>query len=237
MSHKFRLSNLVLLTTLFFAPSIAAQPFPENFHMIYELRQEDKSVGKMLVEYKSKNSKYELKAVTEGDGILRLLGNRDLNSKGKITNSGFFPNVFEVKNIKKPNKNILAIFNSLSKKIEIKYNNEISTLDLGVQDLDLAIYLYQFNFEKTDQGIYKFNVLEGKKRREYEYKKVRDEAIQMEKTTLLTEMYEGKIISKENSTHYVWISKGKYRVPVKLRVSTDFGLLMDQVMVKTNLAL
>ena len=50
-------------------------------------------------------------------------------------------------------------------------------------------------------------------------------------------MYEGKIISKENSTHYVWISKGKYRVPVKLRVSTDFGLLMDQVMVKTNLAL
>ena len=59
----------------------------------------------------------------------------------------------------------------------------------------------------------------------------------MEKTTFLTEMYEGKIISKENSTHYVWISKGKYRVPVKLRVSTDFGLLMDQVMVKTNLAL
>ncbi|NQW34499.1 MAG: hypothetical protein HQ470_01675, partial [Methylophilales bacterium] len=51
------------------------------------------------------------------------------------------------------------------------------------------------------------------------------------------ELYEGRIVEKEDSIHYVWVSKGKYRVPVKLRVMTDVGLLIDQTVVRTSLAL
>ena len=101
----------------------------------------------------------------------------------------------------------------------------------------MGIYLYQFNFEKKNKDKYSFNVLEGKKVREYEYNKIRDEIIVVNNKDKATELYEGRIITKKNSTHYVWISKGKYRVPLKLSLGTDFGLTINQRIVKTNLPL
>ena len=69
--------------------------------------------------------------------------------------------------------------------------------------MDLAIYLYQFNFEKRNQKEYSFTVLEGKKIRDYGYKKIRDEIIEVNNKRIVAELYEGKILSKENSKHYV----------------------------------
>jgi len=205
--------------------------------MEYELTQSRKFVGTMTIEYENKNKNYSFKAVTEGQGILRLLGNRELYSKGIINNKGFYPKKFELKNIKKPKKDITAIFQPSSKKIEVKYKGETSFLDLKPKVLDFAIYLYQFNFEKKNQDNYKFNVLEGKKVREYEYKKIRDEIVNFNNKDRVTEMYEGRIVTKEKSKHYVWISKGEYRVPLKLSVGTDFGVTINQTVVKTNLPL
>ena len=103
--------------------------------------------------------------------------------------------------------------------------------------MDLAIYLYQFNFEKRNQKEYSFTVLEGKKIRDYGYKKIRDEIIEVNNKRIVAELYEGKILSKENSKHYVWISKGKYRVPLKLELMTNLGVTIKQKIVKTNLPL
>jgi len=205
--------------------------------MKYELTQSSKFVGTMTVEYISKNKNYSLKAVTEGQGILRLLGNRELYSKGTINNKGFSPKKFEVKNIKKPKKDIIAIFQPSLKKIEIKYKGEKSLVKMKPKNLDLAIYLYQFNFEKKNQKKYNFSILEGKKIREYEYKKIKDEMIEFNNKAIATVLYEGRIIDKENSEHHVWISKGEYRVPLKLRLSTNFGLTINQKIVETNLPL
>ena len=237
MSHKLKLNRLFLLFIFFTNLVSAAQNFPDQFYMEYELTQSSNFVGTMTIKYESKNKNYAFKAVTKGQGILRLLGNRELYSNGVINNKGFYPKKFELKNIKKPKKNIIAIFQNTSKKIKIKYKGETSFIDLKPKALDLGIYLYQFNFEKKNKDKYSFRVLEGKKIREYEYNKIRDEVILVNNKDKATELYEGRIITKENSTHYVWISKGKYRVPLKLSFSTDFGFTVNQRIVKTNLPL
>ena len=237
MSHKLKLTKLLFLFILFTNLVNAAQTFPDHFYMKYELTQSSKFVGTMTVEYISKKNNYSLKAVTKGQGILRLLGDRVLYSKGTINNKGFSPKRFEVKNIKKPKKDIIAIFQPSLKKIEIKYKGEKSLVKMKPKNLDLAIYLYQFNFEKKNQKKYNFSILEGKKIREYEYKRIKDEMIEFNNKAIATVLYEGRIINKENSGHHVWISKGEYRVPLKLRLGTNFGLTINQKIVETNLPL
>ena len=120
MSHKLKLNRFLLI--FFFIANLvsAAQDFPDKFYIEYELTQTDKFIGTMIIKYESKNKSYSFEAVTEGKGILRLLGNRVLYSTGEINNKGFIPKKFELKNIKKPKKDIIAIFKTASEKIEIK---------------------------------------------------------------------------------------------------------------------
>jgi hypothetical protein len=237
MIRPLKLSSLVFIVIFLSQQIWAQQLLPDQFTMEYELKQSDQNVGKMFIQYKSQNKKYSLRAVTEGEGFLKLLGNRELLSEGLVTSKGFSPRLFAVKNIKRPNKDINGTFNIATNKINIQYRGEESSFDLKPRDLDLAVYLYQFNYEKKGQEIYRFNVLEGKRIREYEYKKIRDEVIDISAKKVAVELYEGQILEKEDSIHYVWVSKGKYRVPVKLRVMTDVGLLIDQTVVRTSLAL
>ncbi|MDG2252720.1 MAG: DUF3108 domain-containing protein [Methylophilaceae bacterium] len=237
MSHRLKLTRFLFFFIFFTNLISAAQSFPEQFYMEYELTQANKFIGNITIQYVSKNKDYSLNAITEGQGILRLLGNRELYSAGRINNIGFIPKIFRLKNIKKPKKNIVAIFQPSSKKIEINYKDQTSFLDLKPRNLDLAVYLYQFNFEKRNQPEYNFTVLDGKKIRDYRYTKIRDEIIEVKNKPILTELYEGKIVSKENSKHYVWISKGKYRIPLKLKLMTTFGVTIEQRMVKTSLPL
>ncbi len=236
---SFRLKSTRFLFLLIFFTNLisAAQNFPDKFYMEYELKQTNKFIGNINIKYESKNKNYSLKATTEAHGILRLMGNRELYSEGIINNSGFIPKIFKLNNIKKPKKNIVAIFQPSPKKIKIKYKGQTSLLELKPKNLDLAIYLYQFNFEKRNQKEYSFTVLEGKKIRDYGYKKIRDEIIEVNNKRIVAELYEGKILSKENSKHYVWISKGKYRVPLKLELMTNLGVTIKQKIVKTNLPL
>ena len=139
MSRKLKLTKLLFLFILFINLVNAAQTFPDQFYMKYELTQSSKFVGTMTVEYISKKNNYSLKAVTKGQGILRLLGDRVLYSKGTINNKGFSPKRFEVKNIKKPKKDIIAIFQPSLKKIEIEYKGEKSFVKMKPKNFDLAI--------------------------------------------------------------------------------------------------
>ena len=93
----------------------------------------------------------------------------------------------------------------------------------------------QFNLVKKNNNSYSFKVFQGKKTRTYSYKKVKDESLEINKKIIEAELYEGVIIGKEKSVHHVWISKNNYRVPVKLTIPTDLGLIVNQELVSTNL--
>jgi hypothetical protein len=223
---------LVLTSTNLFA-----KEFPATFDIKYQLTHTTKNVGEVGITFAQSKGTYTFEVSTYAAGILRLLGDRKLVSKGEVGKNGFKPTSFEFINVKKPNKNIKSEFSYDTKLITTYYNDKVLSGEFPAGTLDLAIYLFQFNFIKSKNSVYSFKILEGKKVRIYRYKKLKQEDVKVNKKIIKADLYEGNIEGRDNSTHYVWFSKKNYRVPIKLKIQTDFGLLIEQTLVNTSLNL
>ena len=229
----FRYLWVVIFSLISF--SVGAKLFPKNFHSEYQLLQKSNNLGRVIVDFNQKNNKYEIKAITKAEGILKLLGDREVISKGKLSIDGFSPLIFKLKNKKKPKKNILAVFDSKDKQVKLTYKQETKNIALKEKHFDVLTYLYQFNFESLSKKNYIFEVVDGKKSRTYEYNRVRSEFIKTISGSLEADVYEGEIKGKSNSTHYLWILREPYRIPLKIEIKTDIGINIEQILVKTNL--
>ena len=215
--------------------SVGAKLFPKNFHSEYQLLQKSNNLGRVIIDFNQKNNQYEIKAITKAEGILKLLGDREVVSKGQLSIDGFSPQIFELKNKKKPKKNILAIFDSKNKQVKLTYKQETKNIALKEKHFDLLTYLYQFNFESLSKKNYIFEVIDGKKSRTYLYNKVRSELMKTNSGSLEVDVYKGEIKGKSNSIHYIWVLRKPYRIPLKIEIKTDIGINIEQILVKTNL--
>ena len=215
--------------------SAGAKLFPKKFHSEYQLLQKSNNLGRVIVDFNQKNNQYKIKAITKAEGILKLLGDREVISQGQLNIDGFSPQFFELKNKKKPKKNILAVFDSKNKQVKLTYKQETKNIILKEKHFDVLTYLYQFNFESLSKKEYIFEVIDGKKSRTYSYNKVRSESLITSSGRLEADVYEGVIKGKNNSIHYVWILREPYRIPLKIEIKTDIGINIEQILVKTNL--
>ena len=229
----FRYSWVVIFLLCPF--SVGAKLFPNNFHSEYQLLQQSNNLGRVIVDFNQKNNQYEIKAITKAEGILKLLGNREVISRGQLSIDRFSPEIFELKNKKKPKKNILAEFNSKDKQVKITYKQETKNIVLKEKHFDVLTYLYQFNFESLSKKNYIFEVIDGKKSRTYLYNKVRSELMTTGYGILEADVYEGEIEGKSNSIHHIWILREPYRIPLKIEIKTDIGINIEQILLKTNL--
>ena len=215
--------------------SVGAKIFPKNFHSEYQLLQKSNNLGRVIVDFNQKNNQYEIKAITKAEGILKLLGDREVVSKGQLSIDGFSPQIFKLKNKKKPKKNILAVFDSKNKQVKLTYKQETKNILLEEKHFDVLTYLYQFNFESLSKKKYIFEVVDGKKSRTYLYNKIRSELVKTSAGSLEADVYEGQIKGKSNSIHYIWVLREPYRIPLKIEIKTDIGIYIEQILVKTNL--
>ena len=94
--------------------SVGAKLFPKNFHSEYQLLQKSNNLGRVIVDFNQKNNQYEIKAITKAEGILKLLGDREVVSKGQLSIDGFSPQIFELKNKKKPKERVKKKTNTLN---------------------------------------------------------------------------------------------------------------------------
>ena len=229
----FRYLWVVIFSLISF--SVGAKLFPKNFHSEYQLLQKNNNLGRVVVDFNQKKNQYEIKAITKAEGILKLLGDREIVSNGKLGKDGFSPKKFELKNKKKPKKNILAIFDYKNKQVKLTYKQATKNIILKENHFDVLTYLYQFNFESLSKKNYIFEVVDGKKSRTYLYSRVRREFVKTITGSLEADVYEGEIKGKNNSTHYVWILREPYRIPLKIEIKTDIGINIEQILVKSNL--
>ena len=229
----FRYLGVVIFSLYSF--SVGAKLFPNNFHSEYQLLQQSNNLGRVIVDFNQKNNQYEIKAITKAEGILKLLGDREVVSKGQLSIDGFSPQIFELKNKKKPKKNILAVFDSKDKQVKLTYKQQTKNILLKEKHFDVITYLYQFNFESLSKKNYIFEVIDGKKSRTYLYNKVRSELMTTGYGILEADVYEGEIEGKSNSIHHIWILREPYRIPLKIEIKTDIGINIEQILLKTNL--
>ena len=245
MNHKYNLSKYLLVLLLFSQSLFAFEKLPENFYIDYELFQFIKlrnieventqiSSGEIKLQYKQKSKKYDLNVFLKTKRFLKFFGDKDIQSVGLVSNKGLLFNSFLVNDLKKPKKNISVSYDRKNDKLKINDKKKLTEKRYVGNLLDIPTLILQFHFEKT-KPTYTFNFLEGKKVRNIEYKKIKDESIRINGKNFQTELYEGEITSVKNSKHFIWLSKSAYRVPIKIRLRMKGGLMIDQNLKKTNL--
>ena len=247
MNHKYKLSKYLLVLVLFSQSLFAFKKLPENFYIDYELFQFIKlrnievektqiSSGEIKLQYMKKNKQYDLNVLLKTKKFLKFFGDKDIQSIGLVSNKGLLFNSFLVNDLKKPKKNISVTYDRKNDKLKINYKKKLTEKKYVGNLLDIPTLILQFHFEKTKPK-YSFDFLEGKKIRNIKYKKIMDESIRINGRNFSTELYEGEITSVKNSNHFVWLSKGDYRIPIKIRLRMKGGLMIDQNLKKTNLKL
>lgn len=235
VNRKLYIVKISILFSCIVNFTLYSKEFPKSFFIDYEIKQLDQDGGLVKLVYNQNNDLYSIVINTKTKGILKLFGDRQISSDGYISKNGFKPVYFDHKNKINPKKNIQSKFLYDLKKIDVTYKGEVKQYDLGNDYLDLATFLFQFNFKKKKQKEYLFNVVEGKKMQTFKYKFIKDQTIAIKNQKIKSELFEGKVNNKEKSKHYIWISKQPYRLPIKVKMRTDFGLMLDFEMHKNNL--
>ncbi len=247
MKHKYKFSKYLLVLVLFSQTLFAFKKLPENFYINYELFQFIKlrnievektqiSSGEIKLQYKQKKKQYDLNVLLKTKKFLKFFGDKDIQSTGFVSNKGLLFNSFKLNNLKKPKKNIHVVYDRKKDKLKIDYKQKLTEKKYVGNLLDIPTLLLQFHFEKTKPK-YSFDFVEGKKINNIKYKKIRDESLRINGKNFLTELYEGEITSVKNSKHFIWLSKGPYRVAIKIRLKMKGGLMIDQNLKTTDLKL
>jgi len=253
MINKYKFSKYLLFLIFFSCGLFATKKLPENFYINYGILQSIKlrnieiektqiSSGEVKVKYKSEKKKYDLNVQLSTKKFLKFYGDKKIQSQGVIGKKGLLFNTFIVKDIKRPKKNIRVVYDRIKQKLTVDYKKKIfeqfhyeKSKFIG-NLLDIPTLILQFHFEEL-KSIYLFQFTEGKKIKKIEYRKIKDENLRINGNDYITELYEGKVplSKKQNSNHFVWISKGTYRIPIKVRFEIKNGLMIDLNIKKTDL--
>ena len=247
MKHKYKFSKYLLLLVLFSQTLFAFKRLPESFYINYELFQFIKlrnieiektqiSTGEIKLQYEEKRKQYDLNILLKTKKFLKFYGDKDIQSTGIVSKKGLLFNSFIVNDLRKPKKNIQVIYDRKKNQVKVDYKKKITEKKYDGKLLDIPTLILQFHFEKTKPK-YSFDFVVGKKINNVKYKKIKDESIRINGKNYLTELYEGEITLVKNSKHFIWLSKGSYRVPIKIRLKMKGGLMIDQNLKTTDLKL
>ena len=247
MKHRYKFSKYLLLLVFFSHTLFAFKKLPENFYIHYELFQFIKlrnievektqiSSGEIKLQFKQQEKKYDLNILLKTKKFLKFFGDKDIQSIGFVTKQGLLFNKFMLNDLKKPKKNMLVNYDRKKNNLKFEYKRKITEKKYVGNLLDIPSLILQFHFEKT-KPTYSFDFVEGKKIKNIKYKKIKDESITINGRSYQTELYEGEISLAKNSRHFVWLSKGTYRVPIKIRLRMKGGLMIDQNLKTTDLKL
>ena len=247
MKHKYKFSKYLLVLVLFSQTLFAFKKLPENFYIHYELFQFIKlrnievektqiSSGEIKLQFQQQEKKYDLNVLLKTKKFLKFFGDKDIQSTGFVSNTGLLFDSFKLNDLKKPKKNIHVVYDRKKDKLKVEYKRKTTEKKYVGKLLDIPSLILQFHFEKT-KPTYSFDFVEGKKIKNIKYKKIKDESITIKGKSYLSELYEGEISLAKNSKHFVWLSKGTYRVPIKIRLRMKGGLMIDQNLKTTDLKL
>lgn len=208
---------------------------PNKIYLQYQLKYEDQNLGLIQANYQSKNKTYELNAVSDFQGAMKLLGNYEIKSYGQLNGNHLQPKKIERINLKK-NKQVTTEIDYLNKKIVIDKRNKKKIYELQENTQDIMTYFFEINAYKKLPEKFMFNILDSDNYNQYEYQFIKNEEVKILDEIINTKVYVGSINQAEEK-HYLWISDSNYRIPVKIITQTPIGILVDQVLIDTSLQL
>lgn len=234
LKEKTMKTKLFIFSILFLSLGWTKE-LPNKIYLQYQLKYEDQNLGLIQANYQSKNKTYELNAVSDFQGAMKLLGNYEIKSYGQLNGNHLQPKKIERINLKK-NKQVTTEIDYLNKKIVIDKKNKKKIYELQENTQDIMTYFFEINAYKKLPEKFMFNILDSDNYNQYEYQFIKNEEVKILDEIINTKVYVGSINQAEEK-HYLWISDSNYRIPVKIITQTPIGILVDQVLIDTSLQL
>ncbi len=234
LKEKTMKTKLFIFSILFLSLGWTKE-LPNKIHLQYQLKYQEQNLGLISANYQATNKTYELNAVSDFEGAMKLLGNYEIKSYGHLNGEHLQPKKIERINLKK-NKQVITEIDYLNKKIVIDKRNKKKIYELQENTQDIMTYFFEINAYKKMPEKFIFNILDSDSYNQYEYQFLKNEKVKIQDEVINTKVYVGRINQAEEK-HYLWISDSNYRVPVKITTQTPIGILVDQVLIKTSLQL
>lgn len=234
LKEKTMKTKLFIFSILFLSLGWTKE-LPNKIYLQYQLKYEDQNLGLIQANYQSKNKTYELNALSDFQGAMKLLGNYEIKSYGQLNGNHLQPKKIERINLKK-NKQVTTEIDYLNKKIVIDKRNKKKIYELQENTQDIMTYFFEINAYKKLPEKFMFNILDSDNYNQYEYQFIKNEEVKILDEIINTKVYVGSINQAEEK-HYLWISDSNYRIPVKIITQTPIGILVDQVLIDTSLQL
>ena len=229
---------LCMFANLIFANQVfakSAQALPKNIQLEYELRRGGKLIAKVKENFSQDGKQYKITSVTKGVGIYALMGERQLQSVGEVTQEGLKPKHFELHQGDNAKKTLINDFDweksSLNRTIKGESSNV--TLEKGTQDL--LSYAYQFMFappiSQNDINIF---LTTGKKLNAQTYRVIaRGVKLKAAKTQFKT-LQIANMPEANDDKKQLWLAEDQFYLPVRYQLTDEDNASFEQTLTKIN---
>lgn len=230
MTHliKALMAACIFFSYLFGGMAYAA---PKSVQLEYEVSRNDTAFGKVKESYQQTGSQYQIHAVTKGEGLYALLGERVLTSKGAVTKSGLVPSEFKLKRGDNARKSLAANFNWQTTELTmlVKGEKRKATLTTGAQDL--ASYVYQFMFTPPQGEKIQVSLTTGKRFKRYTYLiKASDVPIKAANGKTYQTLHLVNAEKDGKKKKELWLAPAMHYLPVKYLVVDKHGDKLEQTL-------
>lgn len=182
--------------------------------------------AKVVYQRLPSGEEYKLSSLIKAGGVYALVIPDLLQiSEGFITNNGLQPVHFLYQFGNKRNKTFNADFNWENKKLVLKSEKGVETLDLPTGTQDLLSFMYQFMFVPPMQNL-QLNITNGKKLGSYDYAFEGEEIISTKMGNLKTFHLSRSAEIGEKKTE-LWLALDYQHVPVKIRETNKDGQVYE----------
>jgi hypothetical protein len=202
---------------------------PTKIDLEYAATRNGQPFATVTETFRIQNGRYMIESVTAGIGVYALFGKRRLTSEGEVVADGLKPSHFELHQGDKAKKSLFADFDWSAGKLTMLVKGSPVTVDLAPEAQDLASFSYQFMYSPPKGELYSLPVTTGKKLRDYHYKVIGREELEIDGRKVRTIRLADADAASEDSKE-LWLDIDRYYLPVRLEMRDDNGMKIEQVL-------
>lgn len=209
---------------------------PKSVQLEYEVSRNGTSFGKVKESYKQTGKQYQIHAVTKGEGLYALLGERVLTSKGEVAESGLVPSKFALQRGDNARKSLAADFDWQAEQLTMLVKGEKRKAKLKAGAQDLASYVYQFMFTPPKGEQVNVSLTTGKRFKHYTYLiKARDVLIKAANGKTYQTLHLVNAEKDGKKKKELWLAPAMHYLPVKYLVVDKHGDKLEQTLTHINI--
>jgi len=237
MAMRRRLIQVATLLVLAGTCGAAGSGAPQVISARFDVLMNGMRVGVMNEKYEAKDGYYRIVSDTRPIGLVALFvgDNLRVTSRGRLTDTGLAPELFEGKRSEDDPRQVRAEFDWEGQRLKLTRRGSTEIVPLPPQTQDQLSVMYQFMFLAPDRPqVLQLSRTSGRKLEQYRY--TVHTGVEIE--TPLGHMATVHLVRQQppnDDAVEVWLAPQHHYLPVKLLIRHRSGSRFEQVMTKLEI--